>query len=578
MTRDMSVWQISKQYADKIVAALSSTLTTLIGTKVDKGSVTFSVKDYGAVGDWSSGTTGTDNTTAINNCLTAANAAGSAEAPARVLVPYTTGNGYKFTSAIVTPQYVEWDCRADLVYCGSGGEDALTIGTATASRRRHHRIRIRKNTQSTWASESDRGVVIKNHLLSTIDIVTADYFTVGVTLIGDGDGFGYNKVFLGSITDNKVALDLTNDNAGWCNENKFFGGRLACSTSTNTSLDRYGVRVTSRAVSKYYNNSNVFYGPCFELKGAAIAGDSRCALMEYGTAHEFRDCRHESNSPEVIEEQNSSYANFMTFAYSDLGALRPVVVNNSTSSSTLVRLRYEQMVDESKRVIYRANAVHKTACYYDGATAVNLPGLTVGTSSTSNTDARSASSITMNANYVEFDTGRYVGFYMSTRNLKRFTVFRDCETGFGGRVIVRAYDSGGSNLSAAGTVVTTSPSGAPAYTTSWGGAWRMGSDSNTPYDFQVSSSTDYVFIGLTGGTAVCRLRSLSVATCDQDDSSAWLAFPDNGENYGTAAPTAGTWAVGRKVVNAVPASGQPAFWTCSAAGTPGTWKASANYA
>ena len=68
--------------------------------------------------------------------LAAAGAVGSAEAPARLLVPATTGNGYKFTSAITTPQHVEWDCRADLVYCGPGGEDALTVGTSTMTSRR----------------------------------------------------------------------------------------------------------------------------------------------------------------------------------------------------------------------------------------------------------------------------------------------------------------------------------------------------------------------------------------------------------------------------------------------------------
>jgi hypothetical protein len=179
----------------------------------------------------------------------------------------------------------------------------------------------------------------------------------------------------------------------------------------------------------------------------------------------------------------------------------------------------------------------------------------------------------MATDYVAITSGRYAGFYMSTRNLKRFTVFRDCETGFGGRIIVRAYDSGGTIISTAGTVKTTSPAGAPTYGTGWGGAWRMGTDSNSPYDFQVSASTDYVFIGVTGGTADCRLRSLSVAAVDVEETSTWLAFPDDGLNYGTAAPTAGTWAVGRRVMNAAPTAGGALMWVCTTAGTPGTWTA-----
>jgi len=47
--------------------------------------------------------------------------------------------------------------------------------------------------------------------------------------------------------------------------------------------------------------------------------------------------------------------------------------------------------------------------------------------------------------------------------------------------------------------------------------------------------------------------------------------------YGNAAPSAGTWKVGDVVYNEIPASGQPIFWACSVAGTPGTWIPGPNY-
>jgi len=46
---------------------------------------------------------------------------------------------------------------------------------------------------------------------------------------------------------------------------------------------------------------------------------------------------------------------------------------------------------------------------------------------------------------------------------------------------------------------------------------------------------------------------------------------------GTAAPTTGDWAEGDIVINRVPASGQPMWWGCSVAGSPGTWLPGANY-
>jgi polygalacturonase len=48
------------------------------------------------------------------------------------------------------------------------------------------------------------------------------------------------------------------------------------------------------------------------------------------------------------------------------------------------------------------------------------------------------------------------------------------------------------------------------------------------------------------------------------------------ESWGTAAPTAGTWAVGDHVRNTTPAVGQPKGWYCTVAGTPGTWVSEGN--
>lgn len=50
----------------------------------------------------------------------------------------------------------------------------------------------------------------------------------------------------------------------------------------------------------------------------------------------------------------------------------------------------------------------------------------------------------------------------------------------------------------------------------------------------------------------------------------------NGTYYGTAAPVAGTWAVGDRVVRNPPVVGQPKAWSCTVAGTPGTWVSEGN--
>jgi hypothetical protein len=545
--------------------------STVVDSKVDKGTLVFNVKDYGAVGDWSSGTTGTDDTSAINACFAAAAASASANAAARVLFPATTANGYKTTAGITVPNNVELDMRSAIVYCGAGGETALTVGSATWQKQRWFRIMVRRYTITNWSSESDAGVVLRNFYASTFEIVQADNFTVGLTCIGDSNnGFSYNHVMLGTILDNKICIDLTNDTGGWCNENDFYGGRFTVSSTTNMSLMRYGVRVTSRATSKYYNNANVFHKPSFELKGQTTAG-SRCALIEYGTAHMFQRCRHESNSAEVLEQLNNSHSNEMNFTYADLGTASPVVVNSSTSSSYRIRKMYTTMVDEAMRVIYKADGLHKKACYYDGSTSINVPGLVSCTSGTTVIEARAQTGLTINADYLEIPSSRCFGFYMSTRNIKRFAIYRDVETSNPGRIMIRCYDSSGTVLTDPTTIRSTIPASPFTYATSYGGAFRNGSDGVDPRDIQVSSATDYVFIGVAGGTAACRIRSLSVATLEPGDVATWLTLPDEGKNYATTPPTAGTWAVGRQLINAAPANGSPAYWVCSVAGAPGTW-------
>jgi len=56
------------------------------------------------------------------------------------------------------------------------------------------------------------------------------------------------------------------------------------------------------------------------------------------------------------------------------------------------------------------------------------------------------------------------------------------------------------------------------------------------------------------------------------------SFTPQSANYlkGTAAPTTGTWAVGQRMQQQTPVVGQPKGWSCTVAGTPGTWVSEGN--
>lgn len=568
--------RITGAATDSLVVHLAGTETITgaktfnSGTFLDKGNLVFDVRAFGAVGDGS-----TDDTSAINAALTAA--AVAAPSPVSTgsapVVYFPPATGYKTTSGITVPDEVNLDMRGPIIYAGAGGETALTVGSGTRLNRRIYRIWVMRSTLSSWTDSSDIGVQLVNVYYSEIRIVEISGFYTGLSCFGNANGFVYNTVHLGVLRDNKVSVELTNQGGGWANENLFLNGSFTVSSSTYTSIDRIGVMITSKDGVYPNNNANLFLKPSFEIKGNAIAAEGTCAYIEYGIENSFRDCRVESPDATVVKTYNNSALNFFSSQYNETGSASPVVQDNGTYGSTLLETRNGGQVFAScSKLIYRVDNVHKRACYYDGASSVNIPGLTTGTSSTTNTDARANTAYTINADSIEFGGARMLGFYVSTANIKRFTFMADTDSGFGGRVVVRLYDSGGAIIST-GTPIKQHISASLSYATSYGGAWRTGNDSNSPIYFEVADTVKTMFIAVAGGSANIKVRSVALyGLSTGSGASAWTAQLDNGDNWATTPPTAGTWEVGRRIWNASPSAAGTVGWVCVTAGTPGTWK------
>lgn len=81
--------------------------------------------------------------------------------------------------------------------------------------------------------------------------------------------------------------------------------------------------------------------------------------------------------------------------------------------------------------------------------------------------------------------------------------------------------------------------------------------------------------GATGGTVV-ELYELVFFHGNSVPRSIKTVRPKNIATESTAAPTTGTWAVGDRVRNSAPAVGSPKGWSCTVAGTPGTWVSEGN--
>jgi hypothetical protein len=66
---------------------------------------------------------------------------------------------------------------------------------------------------------------------------------------------------------------------------------------------------------------------------------------------------------------------------------------------------------------------------------------------------------------------------------------------------------------------------------------------------------------------------LKIGTFEMNPQGTFDKFLGRKWDKGLAAPTSGTWSRGDICWNTIPTPGGALLWTCTSAGTPGTWKA-----
>lgn len=538
----------------------------------------FNVVAYGAVGDGV-----TDDTAAIQAAAdAAATAAGSVTAgfsAKEVTLIFPFGHTFAVESTITLSYKINVQMFGRVLYTGSADEPAVVYGSTSASEvalNRRLKFNVVRSVQSDWTSEANIGLDLVNIDSSFIDVVAARNFTIGVNCRGVSAGFVYNELRLGYIFNNKVGLNLTNlDTAGvgWCNENAFIGGRFGVNTGVNSTLQRWGIRITSDSTSKYYNNNNDFYKPSLELNNAG-SGAATPIYIPYGQFNGFHDARQEGNDQPLLVVENNSTSNEVHFGYSS-NAL-PTITDDGTYPATYLTQRQRLKLQQPSRLIWHSGPLHKLACYSDGGTNINVPTVNIGNAGNALLFT-ALDGFALNADYLEITGGRGVGIFVDTRNNKEFVVRRDVVASFGGRVGVVCYDSGGSILTSAGgghPYAKGLSFDAPAYSSNFGGSYQTGSDGTDDVYFKVGANVAYVRVMCLKGSANLRIRSFSVFAVGQNaDAAAWTGVDEiiPGVNLGTTPPTSGTWTKGRVVLNSSPDAGEPFGWICVTAGTPGTW-------
>jgi len=483
---------------------------------------------------------------------------------------------YESISTITIPAGIHLKMDMPLVYTGTAEEPALIIGAQGVNNLKVDlTIRVTRQTQSSWLSENNIGVVIYNANTAKIFIAEVSNFTIGFQAIGSSGGFSYNNIELGYLMSNKIAVDLTNETStagvGWCNENKYIGGRFGVTTGgTTVGKSRYGVRISSKDGTYLINNNNIFDKPSFELGlSEALPGEAVPILIENGSYNKFIGCRDESNSLTFARVTNASESNQFDLGYTGLVTTIECLNDQSVKRNSIISLPCNKIFEEGHVIFNSGNLVQK-ACYYDGSTNVNIAGVAV-TSSTDTTPKKTipTSATIINANDLELTVGRGVGVVIKTKSSKRFVIKKDTEVGFGGRTVIRCYNSAGvvmtTNTPVKGNITF-------SYSTSYGGCFMTGADSDMIVFINLDTLVEEIHLFIIDGTNNLKIRGFEVISLDgYCPVSVGYEEITPGVNLGTSIPTLGTWAVGRKIINPVPTVGQPKGWICTVAGTPGTW-------
>lgn len=569
LTEDLFVEGVSQLGNDTNNVTISSEGALIPeGDGYVSGVSSFDVRDYGAVGDGS-----TDDTTAIQAAFDAADVQQAGSGVNRPIVYFPVSDGYAIESPVTCDTGINIKMDSELVYTGDANEIALTVGDVTKTNSLVRLdLRIRRSTQSNWLSEANIGVRLININTSQMNIFQAQNFTIGVQSYSYNAGCHYNNWILHYIYNNKYGLAIHNDTNGSSNDNKFYRGRFGCS-SIDTSLNRYGIWFDSESDASggdyYYSNGNSFYGPGFEMddSGAGVAWGIK---LDYGENNTFYGCRTEDCDGLAIIDNNS--VNNLFFADYESGILSDTSLNQHNFAYANQNWGREPGAGD---IIYNTGPVHKNALWSDGSTNTHIPYVTMGTSGDDDADYE-IPAVTYEPNYISFNGSRTIGIFVKTTNAKRFTYRRDVEAGYGGRLLVQCYDSGGTVLTSGGgnhPYVIGLPAQGFTYNASYGGGYITGSDSNSDVYFIVGDDVDYMRVMQTGGSSAIRTRGFSLLSLDDGRPTTWTGIDEQipGVNLGSIPPTAGTWGVGRMLLNTAQAEGTPYGWVCTSAGTPGTW-------
>jgi hypothetical protein len=519
----------------------------------------------GAVGN------GADDTAAIQAMLDYV--AAKTTSTSRAVASFQGGR-FRITDTVIAGYInIAFD-GGEIHYDGPRDRAAFQVGTSDSGFNYEGRWisdAVINSTAVSWGNEDYVGLRVYNARRCSFDIRQISGFANGLQGYSLYQGWAYNKVFVGHLLHNRVALDLVCDGNGggadYANQNSFFAGRYGQTSATNGLGNCYGVRF--RAINGGYNghNNNIWYAPCFELQNGS-PGDERIPFLldDCGRKNRCHDARWETGRgyfARLAQVANGQmFENIFNCVYmaASGGEIEAVLQEGKAYNNYLYRTFPRETQIGFDDLASLASAYNSTQMQIGG-------GLVLVDSSSANI-VRSNTGFEIFQRSLRYFAARGIGFFLNADHSLQYWLRAAGPDGFGGRWGVACFDAQMNRIADSGTPMISTGT----WTSTYGGCYRPGSDSPI-FNFRIyDTNVAYVLVFFSGGTNAAVVNGLKVSLTGGATTMAPLyrpVFLGAEGRKATANPgggIVGRYQAGDFIANAAPASGQPTGWGANVGG------------
>jgi len=513
---------------------------------------------------------------------------------------------YNVSDTVVIPHGINVIMDSPLNYIGNEFDrPVLQIGTPSVRNEKVTlKLWVEKEDNYTWDSEDYVGMKLINPYASMISITGVNGAYIGVQFLGDGEGCSHNITKLGKFLNNKIGIDLTNKNNGWCNENIYISGSWYVGGSYALNKARYGVRIGSLDGTYVNNNNNNFIKPSFELnKENAGEAEAISVLIQNGNYNNFEQCRVENCEDVVARFENDSQFNEIGVGVYYHHDLLPARIEHPNGKSNLITIRSGKPDTIHTYNIFSIDNLGYKVNNYNGADiCVNGLDCNTATNGVPRRNIYGGTNIIWSNEYLILNTtSEAVGVYVDTSIVKDFILRRNVKSTNVGRFLVQCFDANNAQITDT-TILNKVISGFLHgdtnifyVSTNFGSCLFAGSDTYRTLDIRVPDEVKSIHIAITSSPSLaCHIKGFSidaiaygypvgyeVASWGNGKAvKTWLSYvltnPQNGVAIGP--PTLGTYIQGKIIDNVnimeLGTTGSKYVllgWVCVAGGTPGTW-------